>query len=97
MAFAKRIDRNQNEIVELFRKLGCSVLILSSVGKGCPDILVGMNGSNYLFEIKDGNKCGSQQKLTEAEQKFFDTWKGQVFLINSVDCVLEFINSIRKY
>ena len=84
-----RIDENQNEIVKVLRKLGASVLILSSVGKGCPDILVGVSDNkghkhNILVEIKDGKKSPSQRKLTEDEQKFFDNWKGQVSVITSV-------------
>ena len=46
---AAKIDANQNEIVDALRKAGCSVQILSSVGKGCPDILVGRGGRNYLL------------------------------------------------
>lgn len=88
--YAHRIDENQNAIVKTFRKLGASVLILSEVGKGCPDILIGMtdvNGrkANILIEIKDGKKCPSQQRLTEAERKFFDKWKGDICVITNVD------------
>lgn len=79
----KRVDANQVEIVKILRKFGCSVLILSSVGKGCPDILAGFKGQNYLIEIKDGKKPPSARKLTEHEQKFHDEWKGQVCIINS--------------
>ena len=84
-----RIDENQKEIVKTFRELGASVLILSSVGKGCPDILVGITDvqgrkHNILVEIKDGSKCPSKRKLTEDEQKFFDNWKGKVVIIDSI-------------
>ncbi len=91
----RRIDANQVEIVKLARKMGISVLILSDVGKGCPDTLWGVNCQNYLVEIKDGSKPRSQQKLTHLEQKFFDEWRGDVRVINSVDAAIEFINSIR--
>jgi Holliday junction resolvase len=82
---AKRTDSNQREIVDIFRAIGATVQILSMVGKGCPDIIVGYQGVNYLIEIKDGKKPPSGQKLTEHEEKFFNTWKGQVCLINSSD------------
>ena len=82
---AKRTDGNQTEIVNTFRSMGATVQILSMVGKGCPDIVVGFQGVNYLIEIKDGKKSLSGQKLTEHEEKFFNTWKGQVCLINSND------------
>lgn len=84
-----RIDENQKDIVKTFRELGASVLILSSVGKGCPDLLVGLTDVkgrkiNILVEIKDGSKPPSKRKLTEDEQKFFDTWKGKVVVIDSI-------------
>lgn len=91
---AKRIDANQKEIVEAFRSLGCSVFITSAVGKGFPDIVVGFRGKNYLFEIKDGKKYQSQQKLTEPEIKFKVEWEGQFAIINCVDQVIYFINNM---
>lgn len=86
---ACRIDENQNEIVKTFRELGASVLILSAVGKGCPDLLVGLTDNqgrkhNILVEVKDGKKSPSQRKLTKDEQLFFDTWKGRVTVIDSI-------------
>jgi hypothetical protein len=95
--FPKRVDQNQKHIVKAFRELGASVQILSEVGKGCPDILVGVDGKNYLFEIKNGEKPPSGQKLTEPEQVFFDTWKGQVKVINSIADVVHFMDYFKSY
>ena len=36
-----RTDGNQSEIVKALRKLGYSVLVMSSMGGGAPDICVG--------------------------------------------------------
>jgi hypothetical protein len=83
--FAKRVDENQKEIVKAFREIGASVQILSDVGKGCPDLLIGFAGRNWLIEIKNGNKPPSQQQLTEKEQQFFNTWRGQVCIIRSIE------------
>jgi len=94
MAFPKRIDSNQNDIVKILRKLGASVQILSNVGKGCPDLLIGLNGNNYLIEVKDGEKSPSQQKLTDCEQSFFYSWKGQACIINSMQSAIDFIASL---
>jgi Holliday junction resolvase len=87
----KRVDANQKEIVQTLRECGASVLILSEVGKGCPDICVGLHGKNFLVEIKDGKQPPSKQKLTEAELEFFQNWKGQVQVIKSVEEVLRFM------
>ena len=82
---AAKIDANQNEIVEALRKSGCTVQVLSSVGKGCPDILVGRCGHNYLLEIKDGNKPKSAQKLTSDQIDWHSKWNGSVYVVNSIE------------
>ena len=81
----KRVDDNQREIVDALRGVGCSVQHLHEVGRGCPDILVGFRGINYLFEIKDGNKIPSRQKLTPDEEKWHQLWNGRVITVNSAD------------
>jgi len=80
-----KIDANHTAIVKALRERGCSVQSLASVGKGCPDILVGLRKQNFLLEIKDGAKIPSKRTLTEHEQKFFDTWTGQVAKVESVE------------
>lgn len=86
----RRIDQNQTLIVERFRGLGCHVLILSEVGHGCPDILVGLprpgtHGWLALVEIKDGTKPPSHRKLTPDEEKFHVKWDGFVYIIKSLE------------
>lgn len=94
LGFPKRVDENQKALTKLFRDMGASVAILSDLGKGCPDILLGYKGQNFLVEIKNGKKPPSGQKLTEPEQKFFDTWKGQVCIVKSDTEAVDLINSI---
>lgn len=91
MRRAARVDANQNEIVQALRDMGASVAITSMVGSGFPDIVVGFRGRNYLIEIKDGSKPSSKRKLTPDEQKFFDTWRGIVFIANDINEALEII------
>ena len=52
----KKVDSNQTRVVKALRELGATVQHLHAVGKGCPDLLVGYKGSNYLLEVKDGEK-----------------------------------------
>jgi len=87
---AKKADRNQPEIVKAFRDLGCTVQHLHTVGKGCPDILVGYEGFNYLIEIKDGEKPPSARKLTKDEKEWHDKWLGQVDVIENAHDVLDY-------
>ena len=78
-----RIDSNQNEIVECFRKLGASVAITSQLGDGFVDIVVGAHGKTCLVEIKDGSKPPSARKLTDEEQNFHNNWKGSIAVVEN--------------
>ena len=63
-----------------------------SQGEGIPDLLVGYHGYTILMEVKDGDKVPSARKLTEAEQKFFDDWRGgMLVIVNSVEEALEIL------
>jgi hypothetical protein len=76
---AARVDGNQAEIVEALRGIpDLSVLVLSDVGDGCPDISVGYRGANFYFEIKDPSQPKHRHELTEDQQRFHAEWKGQV-------------------
>lgn len=94
MAYKKRTDANQSEIVSALRKVGASVLDLSKVGHSCPDLLVGFRGKNYLLEIKDGAKKPSARKLRDNQVEFFAAWLGQVAKAESVDDALRAIGAI---
>lgn len=91
MRRAARIDANQNDIVKQLRDLGYTVLIISQL-KNCFDILVGANGKNYAFEIKDGTKPPSQRELTPGEIQFHNNWTGQVDVVCDIHDCLYFIN-----
>ncbi len=88
---AKKIDDNQNLIVKQLRRIGCSVAITSMVGNGHPDLLIGFRKKNFLFELKDGNKSASRKRLTDAEEKFFNGWSGQVDKVESFEEILKII------
>lgn len=82
-----RADNNQFAIVNKLRKIGASVTILSQVGDGCPDLLVGFRGVNYLMEIKE--RSG---KLTTDQQVWHTYWNGQVAVVRSFDEAIKIIN-----
>jgi hypothetical protein len=79
----KRVDGNHADIMTTFRALGCSVQSIASVGKGCPDLLVGRDGWTVPVEVKDGAKPPSARKLTEDEEIWRANWKGSYALIES--------------
>lgn len=85
MRLRGRVDANQREIVEALRVVGCSVQVLSAVGHGCPDLLVGHHGANILLELKDGSKPPSARRLTEDEERWHRGWQGEVVTVASID------------
>lgn len=89
---ARKVDSNQSELVDKMRRIGMSVRVTSMVGNDFPDLVAGFRGVNYLFEVKDGKKFKSQRKLKPGQEKFFDTWSGNVFKIESFEDVLSIIN-----
>jgi len=93
MRQAARVDANQPEIVAALRRAGATVQILSAVGKGCPDLLVGYGGKNILMEVKDGSKKPSARKLTKDEAIWHDSWGGTVCIVESVADALKEISS----
>ena len=96
MRRAAKIDTNHTEIVSAFRKLGCSVLPLHTVGGGCPDIAVGKHSKTVLVEIKDGNKSSSRKKFTKDEEKFHEEWLGSVFVVESVEDVIALVKALER-
>ena len=87
MRRAARVDANQKRLVEYMRKLGATVQPLHTVGRGCPDLLVGWGGKNYLMEVKDDAKPASARKLTPDEDAWHWAWCGQVDVVtNEYDC-----------
>lgn len=83
---APRRDNNHAKIVRELECLGASVTDLSAVGHGVPDILVGWNGANFLFEIK--TKKG---QLNPTQRKWFEQWNGQAHVIRSFEDAISII------
>ncbi len=78
--YAARVDGNHREIVKALRQIGCSVLNLAPVGEGCPDLLIGFRGANYLLEVK------TARGQTNARQRAFkQAWRGHYAVVRSVD------------
>ena len=91
-----RIDDNQQAIVNILRTTGATVVSLSGVGKGVPDLLVGFRGVTLLMEIKDGKKPPSDRKLTTDQQKWHAEWKGGALaIVDSADSALRMIGVIK--
>lgn len=94
MRLAAKRDANHKQILDAFRKAGCSILDLSRVGGGCPDVLVARNGHSLLVEIKDGTKAPSRRKLRGNQEDFRLRWRGRICVANCIDDVLLILNTI---
>ena len=84
----KRVDSNQPEIVADLRKVGATVLLLHEVGHGCPDILVGFRGVNYLIEIKSSVFAVLNPVQLEWHNSL---WRGQVAVVCTSEEALHII------
>jgi hypothetical protein len=71
--YRPKLDANHREIVRAFESMGCCVLSLAAVGKGCPDILTRINGQLVLVEIK-----GAKGKLTDDQVRFHAAWEPEI-------------------
>ena len=86
--YAAKVDTNQQPIVRDLRNIfGPDVVLdLSAVGRGCPDIMVGVRGRNLLMEIKT-----DKGKLTADQVYFHREWGGQVHIVRTLDDALNVI------
>jgi hypothetical protein len=86
MRLRGRVDGNQAEVVKALRACGMSVQVLSAVGSGCPDLLVGWHGRNFLVETKvqrDGHS--KLEPLTQAQREWHAKWGGSVIVAGSAE------------
>ncbi len=94
---ACRVDSNHAEIVSALKDAGVSVLDLSAVGGGCPDILAAIPSWQCLLEIKaplgprtDPDTHDDAKDLTAAQVEFLARWKGpRIFIVRSAKDALD--------
>ncbi len=85
MRYAARVDRNQSVIIDALEKVGATVEPIRSTHGGCPDLLVGFQGRNYLIECK----VPTEGRLSEIQKVWRDNWSGgKPFVIKTVDDVI---------
>lgn len=88
MVQPKRKDLNQSDMEKILREAGFSVQSLHSLGKGVPDLLLGLYGLNILIEVKHGNAG-----LTEPEAIWHKGWNGQVRIAQTPEEVLIYLSN----
>lgn len=93
MRRAAKIDANHADIVKGLRAAGASVQSLAQVGKGCPDLLVGIAGRNYLLEVKNTKSPVPMRFVTPEQQRWMYAWAGQFCLVTSVEDALMIVGA----
>lgn len=99
MRRAAKVDAGQGEIVFALLAIGATVQSLAAIGRGCPDLLVGYRGRNYLLEVKappgpDGGTSGHGRQLGPDQVKWHRAWSGQVATVRTTDEAFAAIGAI---
>lgn len=75
---AANVDTSQKPIVDALRKIGASVHVASTVGKGFPDLVVGFRGKTFLLECKT-----DKDKLNALQRDWHAKWAGHVAVVRT--------------
>lgn len=65
----------------------------SGAGDGFPDLCIGWRGVNLLLEVKDGQLAPSRRALTDEQERWHRTWRGQAVIANNIDEAIERISA----
>jgi len=77
-----KVDANQKEIVAALRRIGTSVLSLSTIGDGCPDLLCSHQGRMMFLEVKRPGRPLSPQQV-----QWVSVWDPHcpIFVVESIN------------
>lgn len=81
--------------MKALRQVGASVQSLADIGHGCPDLLVGFQRHNYLFEIKNPDMPPSKRKLTNEEFDWRIKWNGHSEVVEYPEQALKIIGAMK--
>ena len=85
------VDRNQKEIVDALKAIGCDV---EEIGRPV-DLLVGYRTHNFLIEVKfPGVRPRSDQK---EQQDFIKNWRGQVRVVTTIEQAIRLVTGAYRH
>jgi hypothetical protein len=90
MRHTHRVDDTQEAIVADLRACGFSVLSLTSLGNGCPDLLVARGNRMHLLEVKSENGA-----LRDSQSDFAKAWNAPVLVVRSSTDALQALKAMR--
>ena len=86
MRRAAKKDLTHNAIADGLRKAGWSVMDLSRLGGGVPDMVIGKPGMACVIEAK--SEPGGVELLTEDERRVYCRWTGPYIIASSAEDAL---------
>ena len=89
MRHLHRVDANQAEIIAALRRIGFSVLSLTKMGNGCPDLLAARANRNLLLE---GKNADGLNRTEQSQSDFAKSWNAPVYVVRNADDVLAIAN-----
>ena len=97
MRRAARKDANHGEIAAALQRLGFVVTDLSSVGSGCPDLLISSPNQHTLVEIKRADVAPSASKLNQLQKQYREKCPGPYAIVRTIDDCIALAAHIRRY
>ena len=84
---AAKADRNQQEIVQALKRIGCDVEYIRTP----VDLLVGLRNMNFLLEVKIPGG-----ELTPEQKDFFAKWRGQKAVVTNIHEAFKAVGAVRE-
>lgn len=89
LKYGAKKDANHNEIVDVLKKAGASIVDLSHVGCGMPDLICGFRNKTVLIEIKNTKTAYGRRGFNKNQLKWQEQWLGgPVALVDSPEAAL---------
>lgn len=96
MRYGAKKDANHDEIVDALKAVGVSVIDMSHVGKGFPDLIIGFRSETILVEIKNPKTAYGKKGLNKNQQKWKEQWIGGPYcVVDSVEAALRMIGVVK--
>ena len=95
--YGNKKDANHKEIVDAFEALGASVLDLSDMGCGVPDLIVWCMNGWQLVDVKNPKTGYGRRGLNPLQREWASKWKGgPVYMVSTIDDVVALINGKKE-
>lgn len=89
MRYGAKKDANHHEVVAALEKAGASVLDMSAIGGGFPDLIVGFRNLTLLMEIKNPKTAYGRRGFNKNQVRWQESWRGgPVALVDGPEAAL---------